>query len=147
MKEAIEVVIEEDLLDYGEDENSSKVSLASITCIRQTLKEDASTVLNKGIVHKKEVQPPIVQYNPPPLRNNGTICNSQDGKPMISLAGIIGRVEPRTLKLKRSIKSKNIIILVDSRSTHNFVDINLAKKINIFVYLVRDLMVTIVDVQ
>jgi hypothetical protein len=47
------------------------------------------------------------------------------------------KVEPRTLKFKGSIKGKNITILVDSGSTHNFVDINLAKQLNIFVYLVR----------
>jgi hypothetical protein len=53
---------------------------------------------------------------------------------MILLAAITRRVEPRTPKFKGSIKSKNITILVDSRSTHNFVDINLAKQLNLFVY-------------
>jgi hypothetical protein len=56
-------------------------------------------------------------------------------------------VEPRTLKFKGSIKNKNITILVDSGSTHNFMDINLAKQLNLFVYPMKDLMVTIVDGQ
>jgi hypothetical protein len=73
------------MLDSDKDENSPKVSLASITCIRQSRKEDESKVLNKVIVQEEEVQPPIVQYTPPHLRNSGTIRNSQDGKPMISL--------------------------------------------------------------
>jgi hypothetical protein len=71
----------------------------------------------------------------------------KDEKPMISLATITGKMEPRTLKLKGSIKNKNITILVDSGSTHNFVDINLAKQLNLFVYPVKDLIVTIVDGQ
>jgi len=66
---------------------------------------------------------------------------------MISLAAITRKVEPRILKFKGSIKSKNITILIDFGSTHNFMDINLAKQLNIFVYLVRDLMVTIIDGQ
>lgn len=64
---------------------------------------------------------------------------------MILLAAITRRVEPRTPKFKGSIESKTITILVYSRSTHNFVDINLAKELDLFVCSVRDLMVTIVD--
>ena len=36
-------------------------------------------------------------------------------------------MEPRTLKLKGSIKIKNITIPVDCGSTHNFMDPSLAK--------------------
>jgi hypothetical protein len=59
------------------------------------------------------------------------------------LAAIIGKMEPRTLKLKRSIKNKNITILIDSGSTHNFVDVNLAKQLNLFLYPVKDLIVMV----
>lgn len=46
------------------------------------------------------------------------------------------------------MKNENITILVDSGSTHNFVDINLAKQLNFFVYLVRrDLMVALLMVN
>jgi hypothetical protein len=48
------------MLDFDEDENSRKVSLASITYMRQTQKEDESKALNKVIVQKEEVKPPIV---------------------------------------------------------------------------------------
>jgi hypothetical protein len=54
----VEVSTEEDMLDSDKDENSPKVSLTSITCIRKTCKEDESKVLNKVIVQKEEVQPP-----------------------------------------------------------------------------------------
>jgi len=99
------------------------VSLASITCIRQNRKEDESKDFNKVIV-QEEVQPPSTCYTPPHLKNNGTLCNSHDGKPMISLVEITRKMEPRTLKFKGSTKGKNIIILIDSGSTHNFVDID-----------------------
>jgi hypothetical protein len=79
--------------------------------------EDESKVLNKVIVQEEEVQPPTVHYTPPHLRKNGIIRNNQNEQPMISLVTITGRVEPRTLKFKGSINSKNITILVDSGST------------------------------
>jgi hypothetical protein len=66
---------------------------------------------------------------------------------MISLVKITGIMEPRTLKLKGRIKNKKITILVDSRSTHNFMDINLVKHLNLFVYLVMDLIIIIIDGQ
>lgn len=55
--------------------------------------------------------------------------------------------EPRTLKLIGIIKHKHITLLVDSGSTHNFVDINLAKQLNLFVYPIKDLIVETVHGQ
>jgi hypothetical protein len=66
----VQVVTEEDLLDIDEDENSPKVSLASITCIKQTHEEDKSEVL------VQEEKPPIVRYTPPHMRRKGTIHNN-----------------------------------------------------------------------
>lgn len=40
-------------------------------------------------------------------------------------------MEPRTLKLKGSIKNKDITILVDYGSTHNLVDIKIEKQLNL----------------
>jgi hypothetical protein len=56
-------------------------------------------------------------------------------------------MESSTLKLKGSIKGKNITILIDFGSTHNFVDINLLRQLNLFVYPLEDLMVTTIDGQ
>jgi len=64
---------------------------------------------------------------------------------MISFEAITRKVKPHTLKLKGSLKGKDITILVDSRSTDNFVDINLKRQLNIFVYLIKDLMVTTIN--
>jgi hypothetical protein len=56
-------------------------------------------------------------------------------------------MKPNTLELKRCLKGKYITILIDYGGTHNFVGINLAKQLNLFVYLVKDLTVTTADVQ
>lgn len=65
--------------------------------------------------------------------------------PRISLATIIGIAQPQTLKLKGHIKKQNVIVLVDLGSIHNFVDVNVAKRLNIFSYPVADLKVMVVD--
>jgi hypothetical protein len=122
-----------------------RLSLATITCTWQT-KEEESRVRNE-VIGQKEAQPYIVTYTPPHLRNNGNSLNIRDQKPMILLLAITGKMEPRTLKLKGSIKNKNITILVESGSTHNFMDIILAKQLNLFVYPMKDLIITIVMVK
>jgi hypothetical protein len=55
--------------------------------------------------------------------------------------------QPKTLKLKGIIKSRNVMILVDSNSTHNCIDINVAKQLNLFVYPTKDLTVMVVNGQ
>jgi hypothetical protein len=78
----VQVVVEKDLLNTDEDDNSAKVSLASITCIKRTNEEDKSKVL----VQKEKT--PIEHYTPPHMRRKGTNHNSPDGKPMISFGAI-----------------------------------------------------------
>jgi hypothetical protein len=58
---------------------------------------------------------------------------------------MIGKLQPMTLKLKGIIKNRNVTILVDFGITHNWVDINFAKQLNLFVYPTKDLTVKIVD--
>jgi hypothetical protein len=48
------------MLESDMDENSPKVSLATITCTKKTRKEEGSRVLNEVIGQKEEVQPPTV---------------------------------------------------------------------------------------
>ena len=63
-------------------------------------------------------------------------CHSEieDNTPKISLAAITRISQPQTLKLKGHIKNNNVSILIDTGSTHNFININLAKIFNLFVY-------------
>jgi hypothetical protein len=60
---------------------------------------------------------------------------------------VTGKPQPRTLKLKGVIKDRNITILVDSGSTHNCIDIDVAKKLNYFIYPTRDLTIKVANGQ
>ena len=55
------------------------------------------------------------------------------------------RIEPERLKLKGSIKNKDITILVDSSNICNLVDTKSAKQVNLFVYPVKNLIVSIIN--
>lgn len=70
---------------------------------------------------------------------------SEDEMPRISIAAITGIAQPQTLKLKGYIKKQCVIVMVDSRSTNNFVDVNVAKRLNTFAYPIADLKVMVVD--
>jgi predicted aspartyl protease len=59
------------------------------------------------------------------------------------LASIKRISQLQTLKLKGHIKKENVTILVDTGSTHNFMDINVARKLNLFVYLATDIRVMV----
>ena len=52
----------------------------------------------------------------------------------ISCNALTGITTPQTLKLKGDIKKKNIIVLIDSGSTHSFIHFKIAKEFNCFLY-------------
>lgn len=51
--------------------------------------------------------------------------------PQMSVHALDGTVDYRTMRVKRSIKGKMVHVLVDSGSTHNFMDVNVARKLGI----------------
>ncbi len=51
--------------------------------------------------------------------------------PEISLNAITGTPSPKTTRIVRFIKTNRVIILIDSGSTHNFVDTKLAATLGI----------------
>jgi hypothetical protein len=65
--------------------------------------------------------------------------------PRISLGTITGISEPQTLKLKGHIKKDNVIVLINTESTHNFFDISVARNLKLFVYPVPDMKVMETD--
>jgi hypothetical protein len=52
----------------------------------------------------------------------------------IFLADITQKLQPRTVKLRGTVKNSLANILVDSHSTHNLIHINVAKRLNLFVF-------------
>jgi len=51
-------------------------------------------------------------------------------------------IETNLLKVIGSIKNKYITILINSGSTHNLVDTNVVKELNLFVYHVKSLTIS-----
>ena len=47
---------------------------------------------------------------------------------------MVGITTPQTLKIEGHIKKKNVIMLIDSGSTHNFIHCKVAKELNLFLY-------------
>jgi hypothetical protein len=54
--------------------------------------------------------------------------NYNDSKLEISLQAITGSAYPKTMRVLGSINGQQLVILIDSGSTHNFLDANFAKK-------------------
>ena len=69
----------------------------------------------------------------------------EDNTPRISLTSIIGITQPQTLKLKGHVKNDNVTVLIETWSTHNFLNINIARKLKLFVYPVPDMKVMVAD--
>jgi hypothetical protein len=59
---------------------------------------------------------------------------SEELTPTISCNALVGIITPQTLKIEGYIKTKKVIVLIDSGSTHNFIHYKLANSLNCFVY-------------
>jgi hypothetical protein len=57
--------------------------------------------------------------------------NQEDELLSISLHALAGAVAPRTMRVRGKIGEQQVVILIDTGSTHSFVDQNLAKKMKI----------------
>ena len=73
------------------------------------------------------------------------MASGSDETPKISLAAMTGISQPQNLKLKGHIKNENVTVLVDTGSTHNFLDIRVARKLKLFVHPVPDMRVMVAD--
>jgi hypothetical protein len=133
--------------DSNHDEIPQKASLASISCVQKNRNEETK-LQRKKITPKNQVHQPIAKYIPPHLKKDKSQSpRKKESKPIVPLATVTGKPQPRTLKLKGVIKDRNITILVDSGSTHNCIDIDVTKKLNCFIYPTRDLIVKVANGQ
>jgi hypothetical protein len=71
--------------------------------------------------------------------------NPKEAMPKISLDEITRITQPQTLKIRGHVKKENVAILIDTWNTHNFIDINVAKRLNLFVYSTEDKRVIVAD--
>jgi hypothetical protein len=74
------------------------------------------------------------QEKEPSQDENVEAISSEELTPRISCNASDGISTPQTIKIEGYIKKKKVIILIDSRSTHNFIHYKLAKALNCFVY-------------
>jgi hypothetical protein len=74
------------------------------------------------------------QEQEPSQDENVEAISSEELTPMISCNALARISTPQTLKIEGYIKNKNVIVLIDSGSTHNFIHYKLAKYLNFFVY-------------
>lgn len=70
-----------------------------------------------------------------------------DTVPILSMNAVSGSDSDNMLKLKGHLKWKLVIILIDSGSTHSFIDLKLVKDLKLLVISVPLVTVTIVDVK
>lgn len=71
-------------------------------------------------------------------------CRVEDS-PESSLNAITGTPNPRTMKLIGVLKSQQVVILIESGSTHNFVDTHLARMLGIQVQHGRTIKVKVAN--
>ena len=69
----------------------------------------------------------------------------EDNRVKISLNALSGSSNHQTLKLKGYSKKKPITILIDSGSTHNFLDLGTAKQTGCEILTTNPLWVTVAD--
>jgi len=67
--------------------------------------------------------------------------------PNISCNAFVGITTPQTIKIEGNIKKKKVIVLIDSGSTHNFINCNIAKDLNFFLDPAAECQVTIVILE
>ena len=65
--------------------------------------------------------------------------------PTISCNALDEISTPQTLKIEGYIKKKNVIVLIDYGSTHNFIHYKLSKAINCFIYPAPEFQLMSVD--
>ena len=65
--------------------------------------------------------------------------------PTISCNALAGITTSQTIKIEGQIKKKKVIVLIDLGSTHNFIHCNIAKELNLFLYLAPECQVMVAN--
>ena len=68
---------------------------------------------------------------------------SQEINPTISCNALEEMTTAQTIKIEGHIKKKKVRVLIDSGSTHNFIDCKIAKELNCFLYLAPERQVMV----
>ncbi|XP_052292019.1 uncharacterized protein LOC127900817 [Citrus sinensis] len=79
------------------------------------------------------------------LSDEGNKIGDDEEDHLVSLHAMSGAVSHQTMRIKGNIKKKGIIILIDSSSTHNFLDVSVAKRTGCEVQQDKPLMVPVAN--
>jgi hypothetical protein len=85
------------------------------------------------------------QEQEPSQDENIEAISSKELTPTISFNALAGINTPQTLKIEGYIKKKNLIVLIDYGSTHNYIHYKLAKDLNCFMYPTPEFQVMIAN--
>lgn len=66
-------------------------------------------------------------------------------EPQISISALFGSQGFNTMRVRGLVKGRDIQILIDSRSTHNFVDLNIAHKLGCMVEIIPPQAIIVAD--
>ena len=64
--------------------------------------------------------------------------------PTIDCHALVG-INTQTLEIEGYVKKKKVTVLIDNGSTHNFINCNLAKLLNCFIYTTTNFQVMVAD--
>lgn len=67
----------------------------------------------------------------------------EEGTTKISLQALVGTFNSRTLRLKGTVRGRDLTILIDSGSTHNFIQDSVAYKLGIGLQSLKEFKVFI----
>eukprot|EP00253_Pinus_taeda_P024423 PITA_24423 len=108
----------------------------------QTLKEPKIFQIDSTDYSSSEEDPPLEE--PEAVEEDNQKDNVPD-EPVISLYALAGISSPQTLKIRGFIKHRQVVVLIDSGSTHNFIHQKVAEAVHCFVRAVSNFQVQIVD--
>ncbi|KAF2298026.1 hypothetical protein GH714_007109 [Hevea brasiliensis] len=69
----------------------------------------------------------------------------KEGKVEISMHALDRSISPNTMKIKGEVDKKSIVILIDSRSTHSFLDYKVARELGCKIVNASPLTITIAN--
>ena len=73
------------------------------------------------------------------------ILDTEETTPTISCHALAGISTPQTLKIEGYLKKQKVTVLIDSGSTHNFINNKVAKQLNCFIYPAPEFQVMVAN--
>ena len=109
-------------------------------CVRSQLYQ----LLIEDLESKEGEQKEFADYTKT-LDDGGIIGDGSGTLHAISMQALVGTEGHYTMRMIGKINNQSLVILVDSGSTHNFMDQNTAKRVNCGVQMIQGLKVTVAN--